>query len=207
MSPRSSTIEGRSTIVEDLGDIVPRSVVRKQLVAVDGQVGGVEGIAPVASSFTSGSLPSTLRVSRTHRDARDARADPQPSPTRSYTITTTSSSGSRVCGATFDANTDHTERGGESEHDEVPPLGDFAVRLHQSEVDVFAQILLREVPEWWYLVVLALAAALGMIGIGVYPTNSSPATVIFGIIPDPPLPPLPLPSCVEGCATDPGTRA
>jgi OPT family oligopeptide transporter len=40
----------------------------------------------------------------------------------------------------------------------------------------------REVPEWWYLVVLALAAALGMIGIGVYPTNSSPATVIFGII-------------------------
>jgi hypothetical protein len=37
----------RPSIVEDLGDIVPRSVVRKQLVAVDGQVGGVEGIAPV----------------------------------------------------------------------------------------------------------------------------------------------------------------
>ncbi|KAK4688058.1 hypothetical protein P7C73_g2058, partial [Tremellales sp. Uapishka_1] len=39
-----------------------------------------------------------------------------------------------------------------------------------------------EVPEWWYLTVLALAAAVGMIGVGVYPTHSSPAVVIFGII-------------------------
>jgi len=39
-----------------------------------------------------------------------------------------------------------------------------------------------EVPEWWFMIVLAIAATLGMIGIGVYPTHSSPATVIFGIV-------------------------
>jgi OPT family oligopeptide transporter len=40
----------------------------------------------------------------------------------------------------------------------------------------------NEVPEWWYLLVLAVAAVLGMVGVGVYPTYTSPAVVIFGII-------------------------
>ena len=39
-----------------------------------------------------------------------------------------------------------------------------------------------EVPEWQYLIVLLVAAAIGMIGVGIYPTNTSPAVVIFGII-------------------------
>jgi uncharacterized membrane protein YtjA (UPF0391 family) len=39
-----------------------------------------------------------------------------------------------------------------------------------------------EVPEWMYLIVLVIAAVLGMVGIGVYPTNVTPAVVVFGII-------------------------
>ncbi|AEO63038.1 uncharacterized protein THITE_40025, partial [Thermothielavioides terrestris NRRL 8126] len=39
-----------------------------------------------------------------------------------------------------------------------------------------------EVPEWWYTVCLAIALALGMIGVGVYPTNSTPWVVIYGIV-------------------------
>nr|XP_031859239.1 OPT family small oligopeptide transporter [Kwoniella shandongensis]KAA5526311.1 OPT family small oligopeptide transporter [Kwoniella shandongensis] len=54
---------------------------------------------------------------------------------------------------------------------------DLAEDIHFKLMKVY-----KEVPEWWYMIVLALAAALGMIGIGVYPTHSSPATVIFGII-------------------------
>jgi OPT family small oligopeptide transporter len=40
----------------------------------------------------------------------------------------------------------------------------------------------KEVPEWWYMSVLAIAAALGMAGIGAWETYTSPAVVIFGIV-------------------------
>ncbi|KAM7205191.1 sexual differentiation process protein 2 [Naviculisporaceae sp. PSN 640] len=39
----------------------------------------------------------------------------------------------------------------------------------------------KEVPEWWYMICLAVAVALGMIGIGVWPTNTSPFVVLYGI--------------------------
>ncbi|KAK4122087.1 OPT-domain-containing protein [Parathielavia appendiculata] len=39
----------------------------------------------------------------------------------------------------------------------------------------------REVPEWWYMICLALAVALGMAGIAVWPTNTSPFVVLYGI--------------------------
>lgn len=40
----------------------------------------------------------------------------------------------------------------------------------------------KETPEWWFLLVLGIAMALGMIGVGVYPSHTTPAVVIFGII-------------------------
>lgn len=39
----------------------------------------------------------------------------------------------------------------------------------------------KEVPEWWYMVCLAVAVALGMVGIGVWPTNTTPFVVLYGI--------------------------
>lgn len=39
----------------------------------------------------------------------------------------------------------------------------------------------KEVPEWWYLSILALALITGMVGIGVYQTYTTPAVVLFGI--------------------------
>ncbi|ATY60958.1 Oligopeptide transporter OPT superfamily [Cordyceps militaris] len=40
----------------------------------------------------------------------------------------------------------------------------------------------REVPDWWYIVVLVLSAALGMVSMAVWPTGTSPAVVVFGIL-------------------------
>lgn len=50
--------------------------------------------------------------------------------------------------------------------------------------DIHYRLMKRypEVPEWWYLITLVIAAALGMAAIGAWPTYSSPATVIFGLI-------------------------
>lgn len=39
----------------------------------------------------------------------------------------------------------------------------------------------KEVPEWWYLIVLAVAVVTGMVGIGCYQTYTTPAVVLFGI--------------------------
>jgi OPT family oligopeptide transporter len=39
----------------------------------------------------------------------------------------------------------------------------------------------REVPEWWYMICLAIAIALGMVGIAVWPTNTTPFVVLYGI--------------------------
>jgi OPT family small oligopeptide transporter len=39
----------------------------------------------------------------------------------------------------------------------------------------------KEVPEWWYLIVLALAAVLGCVAISQWPTYTNPGVVFFGI--------------------------
>jgi hypothetical protein len=50
--------------------------------------------------------------------------------------------------------------------------------------DVHARLMRRytDVPEWVYTIVLVVAAAIGMIGIGIYPSDTSPVVVVFGII-------------------------
>lgn len=40
----------------------------------------------------------------------------------------------------------------------------------------------KEVPEWWYMIVLAISFVIGILGVALYPTNTSPAVVVFGII-------------------------
>ncbi|KAI5467679.1 OPT oligopeptide transporter protein-domain-containing protein [Mariannaea sp. PMI_226] len=40
----------------------------------------------------------------------------------------------------------------------------------------------REVPEWWYFVVLVMSLALGVIGLAKWPTHTSPAVVLYGIV-------------------------
>jgi len=39
----------------------------------------------------------------------------------------------------------------------------------------------KEVPEWQYLIVLVIAIGIGAAGIGVYPTETSPAVVLYGV--------------------------
>ncbi|KAM3503523.1 hypothetical protein MY11210_008678 [Beauveria gryllotalpidicola] len=40
----------------------------------------------------------------------------------------------------------------------------------------------KEVPDWWYLFVLLISAAIGIMSMAVWPTGTSPAVVVFGII-------------------------
>ncbi|KAH6900541.1 OPT oligopeptide transporter protein-domain-containing protein [Thelonectria olida] len=40
----------------------------------------------------------------------------------------------------------------------------------------------REVPEWWYLAVLVMAVVLGVVGIAQWPTYTTPAVVLYGIV-------------------------
>lgn len=40
----------------------------------------------------------------------------------------------------------------------------------------------KEVPEWQYLIVLLISMVIGMVGVGIYPTNTSPVVLVFGII-------------------------
>ena len=39
-----------------------------------------------------------------------------------------------------------------------------------------------EVHEWQYLIVLIISMVIGMVGVAIYPTSTSPVVVIFGII-------------------------
>ncbi|ORX40104.1 OPT oligopeptide transporter protein-domain-containing protein [Kockovaella imperatae] len=39
-----------------------------------------------------------------------------------------------------------------------------------------------DVPEWVYAIVLLVFAAIGMIGVGIYPTQTSPVVLVFGIV-------------------------
>ncbi|KAJ4147657.1 hypothetical protein LMH87_002165 [Akanthomyces muscarius] len=40
----------------------------------------------------------------------------------------------------------------------------------------------KEVPDWWFLIVLLISAAVGMMSMAVWPTGTSPAVVVFGLI-------------------------
>lgn len=53
----------------------------------------------------------------------------------------------------------------------------------ESDLDVHNRQMkaYKEVPEWWYLITLALSIAVGMIGIACWPTNTSPFVVLYGI--------------------------
>ena len=70
-------------------------------------------------------------------------------------------------------------------------LSTLRIRRHDEDDDtdltddVHARIMrqnYKDVPEWMYFIILVIAAAVGMVGIGIYPTQTSPVVVIFGII-------------------------
>lgn len=59
---------------------------------------------------------------------------------------------------------------------------------HEDDDDLAEDIHYRlmkhypEAPEWWYLIVLVIAMVCGMVGVGVWPTHTSPVVVVYGII-------------------------
>jgi hypothetical protein len=66
------------------------------------------------------------------------------------------------------------KRANSAEEDEEEELGeDVHFRLMKQY---------KEVPDWWYLILLLLSLGLGMAGVWAWPTYSTPAVVIFGII-------------------------
>ncbi|KAJ7196280.1 OPT-domain-containing protein [Mycena pura] len=52
--------------------------------------------------------------------------------------------------------------------------------LHK-DVHVRLMMAYKEVPEWQYLVILLIAIGLGAAGVGHYPTETSPAVVLYGV--------------------------
>ena len=40
----------------------------------------------------------------------------------------------------------------------------------------------KEVPEWWYGILLVIAMVVGMLGVGLWDTHTSPVVVVYGII-------------------------
>ncbi|KAJ7861039.1 OPT-domain-containing protein [Mycena leptocephala] len=50
-----------------------------------------------------------------------------------------------------------------------------------TDVHVRLMMSYKEVPEWQYLLILVIAIALGAAGVGVYPTETSPAVVLYGV--------------------------
>jgi hypothetical protein len=40
----------------------------------------------------------------------------------------------------------------------------------------------KEVPEWCYFILLLVALLFGMLGVGLYPSQTTPAVVIYGVI-------------------------
>lgn len=53
----------------------------------------------------------------------------------------------------------------------------------KSDLDVHNRLMkaYKEVPEWWYMIVLAISVAIGMVGIACWPTNTTPFVVLYGI--------------------------
>ncbi|KAJ7106264.1 OPT oligopeptide transporter protein-domain-containing protein, partial [Mycena epipterygia] len=56
-------------------------------------------------------------------------------------------------------------------------------KTSEMHADVHVRLMehYNEVPEWQYFVVLVCAIALGAAGVGVYPTQTSPAVVLYGV--------------------------
>ena len=50
-------------------------------------------------------------------------------------------------------------------------------------VDVHIRLMSQynEVPEWWYLICLSVAAVMGLVAVACWPTNTTPAVVFFGV--------------------------
>lgn len=50
-------------------------------------------------------------------------------------------------------------------------------------LDVHSRLMAhyKEVPEWWYMICLAIAIGVGVAGIAAWPTNTTPAVVFFGV--------------------------
>ncbi|KAJ7101240.1 OPT-domain-containing protein [Mycena belliarum] len=61
----------------------------------------------------------------------------------------------------------------------------FISRRKTSEMhkDIHVRLMMqyKEVPEWQYLIVLLIAIGIGAAGVGVYPTETSPAVVLYGV--------------------------
>ncbi|KAK0448152.1 OPT-domain-containing protein [Armillaria borealis] len=57
------------------------------------------------------------------------------------------------------------------------PLKDDKFDIHSKLMGAY-----DEVPEWHYLCVLAVSVALGAVGVGAYPTSTTPAVVLYGIL-------------------------
>ena len=55
--------------------------------------------------------------------------------------------------------------------------------LDRNALDVHNRLMksYKEVPEWWYMITLVISVIIGMVGIGVYPTNTTPWVVLYGI--------------------------
>ncbi|KAJ6549825.1 OPT-domain-containing protein [Mycena capillaripes] len=70
-------------------------------------------------------------------------------------------------------------------HDIIHGFKSILSRQKTSDVhtDVHVRLMMsyKEVPEWHYLVILVIAIALGAAGVGVYPTETSPAVVLYGV--------------------------
>ncbi|KAJ7741785.1 OPT-domain-containing protein [Mycena maculata] len=56
-------------------------------------------------------------------------------------------------------------------------------KTSEEHTDVHVRLMsaYKEVPEWQYMIVLVIAIALGAAGVGVYPTETSPAVVLYGV--------------------------
>ena len=64
-------------------------------------------------------------------------------------------------------------------------IRDYAEEEDELAEDIHYRLMrqnYKDVPEWVYFIMLCIAATIGMIGIGIYPTDTSPVVVIFGII-------------------------
>jgi OPT family small oligopeptide transporter len=57
-----------------------------------------------------------------------------------------------------------------------PEVDEDALDVHNRLMKAY-----KEVPEWWYMIVLVLSIIVGMVGIGAYPTQTTPAVVLYGI--------------------------
>ncbi|KAJ6518530.1 OPT-domain-containing protein [Mycena vulgaris] len=49
------------------------------------------------------------------------------------------------------------------------------------DIHVRLMMAYEEVPEWQYLIILVIAIGIGAAGVGVYPTETSPAVVLYGV--------------------------